>query len=66
MIRDRITSPLIHAVTYDIATQTMAVEFTSGRGRNFSPVPYEIYRSIIHSRFPEKTFRQLVRTRVLV
>ncbi len=65
MIRDRIVSPLIRAVSYDIATQTLFMEFTNGSEQQFSPVSYQMYQSLVHSRFPEKTYHQYLRTHLL-
>jgi hypothetical protein len=65
MIRDRIFSPLIHAVSYDAGMQIMIVEFTDGSLKYHMPVLYDIYRSIVHSRFPEKNYHQLLRAHIL-
>jgi hypothetical protein len=65
MIRDRIFSPHIHAVRYDSGTQTMIVEFTDGSLKYHAPVPVDTYQSVVHSRFPEKTYHHYLRAHVL-
>ena len=66
MIRDKIVSALIRAISYDSGTQTMIVEFTDGSMKYHAPVLYDTYRSVVHSRFPEKTYHQYLRMHVLV
>jgi len=65
MIRDRITSATIRALSYDHITSAVIVEFTAGYRLRHAPVTYTVYHAIASSRFPEKTYRHLVADHVL-
>ena len=65
MIRERIRSATIQAISYDQVTSAVIVEFTAGKRSRHAPVPYSVYHAIASSRFPEKTYRHLIADRVL-
>jgi hypothetical protein len=65
MIRDTLHSATLKAVRYDPVTEELFVEFTAGNVLRYAPVPYRIYRAITSSRFPERTYRHLIRDRAL-
>ncbi len=57
---DHYVSSRIPALGYDVRTQTLAVVFPGGRTVYHSPVPYSVYASIFHAKFPEKIYRDIV------
>jgi hypothetical protein len=65
MIRERITSATIRAISYDHITSAVIVEFAAGYHSRHTPVPYTVYHTIASSRFPEKMYRHLLADRVL-
>jgi hypothetical protein len=61
MIRDKVKSPEILAVSYDTATQTLIIELSDKSILRHSPVSYETYDLLVHSRFPEKIYHRYLR-----
>jgi hypothetical protein len=53
------------AVSSDPAAKELTVESVKGTVFRHAPVPYEIYRVIASSRFPEKIYRHLIADHVL-
>ena len=60
MVWDRYVSHGIRELGYDIMTHTMAVRFADKTTRYHSPVPYPLYASIFHAKFPERLYKQVV------
>lgn len=60
MVWDRYVSHGIRELGYDIGTHTMAVVFADKTTKYHSPVPYPLYSSIFHARFPERLYKQAV------
>ena len=60
MVWDRYVSHGIRELGYDVGTQTMAVVFPGNVTRYHAPVPYPLYASIFHARFPERLYKQTV------
>ena len=65
MIRERLHSAIIRAISFDKMTSAIKVEFTSGAIAVHAPVPYETYHTVASSRFPEKIYRHLLDSNVL-
>lgn len=65
MIRDRIRSAGIRAISYDSPGLVLVVEFTGGSIAKHSQVSYDIYNAIISSRFPEKIYRHFIKEHIL-
>jgi len=65
MIRDRIRSAGISAISYDSSGLKLVVEFTRGSTATHSPVSYDIYHAIVSSRFPEKIYHHFIRDHIL-
>jgi hypothetical protein len=65
MIRERVTSATIRALSYDHIASAVIVEFTAGYRSRHAPVPYTVYQTIVSSRFPEKIYRHLLADHVL-
>jgi len=65
MIRDRIRSAGISAISYDSSGLILVVEFTTGSRSTHSPVSYDIYNAIISSRFPEKVYHHFIKEHIL-
>ena len=57
---DHNVSNRIRDLGYDVTTQTLAVVFPGRRTVYHSPVPYTVYASIFHAKFPEKVYRDIV------
>jgi len=57
---DRHVSSGIRELGYDIETQTLAVVFPGRRTVYHRPVPYSVYASIFHAKFPERLYRETV------
>jgi hypothetical protein len=51
---DRHVSSGIRELGYDVGTETLAVVFPGRRTVYHRPVPYTVYASIFHARFPER------------
>jgi len=64
MVWDRFVSNGIRELGYDVATRTMAVVFSDKTTRYHSPVPYPLYASIFHARFPRRLYRQVVEGKI--
>jgi hypothetical protein len=60
MVWDRYVSNGIRELGYDVTTRTMAVVFADRTRKYHAPVPYPLYASIFHARFPERLYRQTV------
>jgi hypothetical protein len=65
MIRDRIRSAGIRAISYDSTGLVLSVEFSTGSTTHYSPVSYDVYHTIISSRFPEKIYRHFIKEHIL-
>ena len=63
---DRHVSSGIRELGYDVATETLAVVFPGRRTVYHRPVPYTVYASIFHARFPERLYRETVEKAVPV
>ncbi len=57
---DHGVSNRIQDLGYDESTKTLAVVFPGRRAVYHSPVPYTVYTSIFHARFPERMYRDMV------
>jgi hypothetical protein len=66
MIRDRIVSQDIRAVSYDAASCTLCVEFANKSIARHAPVDYAVYSTLVNSRFPKKIYRQSVMNQIPV
>ena len=64
MVWDRYVSSGIRELGYDVATRTMAVVFPGGIRKFHSPVPYPLYASIFHARFPLRLYNEVVADRI--
>jgi hypothetical protein len=60
MVWDRHITRGINELGYDVATRTMAVVFADKTTKYHSPVPYPLYASIFHARFPLRLYKQVV------
>jgi hypothetical protein len=60
MIRERINSATIRAVSFDQTSSTLMVESKDGTVARHGPVNYAVYHAIASSRFPEKIYRHLI------
>jgi hypothetical protein len=63
---DRHISGGIRELGYDTGTQTLAVVFPGRRMVYHRPVPYTVYASIFHARFPEQVYRDIVEKEIPV
>lgn len=64
MVWDRFVSNEIRELGYDIGTRTMAVVFSDKSTKYYSPVPYPLYASIFHARFPLRLYRQIIEGKI--
>lgn len=64
MVWDRYVSHGIRELGYDVGTQTMAVVFPGNITRYHTPVPYQLYSSIFHAKFPERLYRETVEGKI--
>ena len=64
MVWDRFVSTRIRELGYDIATRTLAVVFSDGTKHFHSPVPYDLYATVHHARFPERLYWQMVNGKI--
>ena len=64
MVWDRFVSNDIREIGYDVATRTMAVVFADKTKKYHAPVPYPLYASIFHARFPLRLYRQAVEEKI--
>jgi hypothetical protein len=64
MVWDRYVSSGIRELGYDVETQTMAVVFPGNITRYHSPVPYPLYASIFHARFPLRLYKKVVAEKI--
>ena len=60
MVWDRYVSNGIRELGYDVATRTMAVVFADKTKKYHAPVPYPLYASIFHARFPLRLYKQVI------
>jgi hypothetical protein len=60
MIWDRHITRGINELGYDVATRTMAVVFADNSKKYHSPVPYPLYASIFHAKYPLRLYREVV------
>lgn len=60
MVWDRYVSSGIRELGYDVATRTMAVVFADKTKKFHAPVPYPLYASIFHARFPLRLYKEVV------
>lgn len=60
MIRERIISSTIRAVSFDQSSSTLVVESKEGTVTRHSPVKYDSYHAIVSSRFPDRIYRHLI------
>jgi len=60
MVWDRYVSRGIRELGYDVKTRTMAVVFVDKSMKYHAPVPYPLYASIFHARFPERLYKQVI------
>ncbi len=65
MVWDRFVSNRIRELGYDVKTRTMAVVFADNVRRYHFPVPYSLYASIFHAKFPERLYRDLIEEKIL-
>lgn len=70
MLRQVVTSQIIHSVGYDAATESLEVQFQNGWVYRYDDVPVEIYRGLMsaesHGRFlKRKIVDKFVTTRLL-
>ena len=65
MIRERVISSTIRAVSFDQSSSTLAVESKEGTVTRHSPVKYVSYHAIASSRFPERIYRHLIADHVI-
>lgn len=61
MYRVPVNSSTIAAVGYDRATQTMEIEFRSGRAYAYADVSYRVYRDFMDSRSMGSHFNREIR-----
>ena len=64
MVWDRHITHGINELGYDVATQTMAVVFAGGITKYHSPVPYPLYASIFHAKFPLRLYKEVVEGKI--
>jgi len=64
-VTSRLVSPLLRTAAYDSGVRLLVLEFTDGSRREYRAVAYSTYLALVRSRFPEKTWRQLLRARIL-
>jgi len=64
MVWDRHLTQGISELGYDVTTQTMAVVFADKSTKYHAPVPYPLYASIFHARFPLRLYRQIVEGKI--
>jgi hypothetical protein len=64
MVWDRFVSNEIRELGYDITTRTMAVVFSDKTTKYHAPVPYPLYASIFHARFPKRLYRQVIEGKI--
>jgi len=64
MVWDRHLTHGISELGYDVTTQTMAVVFADKSTKYHAPVPYPLYASIFHARFPLRLYRQIVEGKI--
>ena len=64
MVWDRFVSKGIRELGYDVTTRTMAVVFSDKTTKYHSPVPYPLYASIFHARFPKRLYKQIVEGKI--
>jgi len=64
MVWDRFVSNGIRELGYDVATRTMAVVFSDKTTKYHAPVPYPLYASIFHARFPKRLYKQVVEGKI--
>lgn len=60
MVWDRYVSHGIRELGYDVGTHTMAVVFADKTTKYHAPVPYSLYASIFHAKFPERLYKETV------
>jgi len=60
MVWDRYVSNGIRELGYDVTTRTMAVVFADKTKKYHAPVPYPLYASIFHAKFPLRLYKQVV------
>jgi hypothetical protein len=60
MVWDRHITHGINELGYDVGTQTMAVVFADKTKKFHAPVPYPLYASIFHARFPLRLYKEVV------
>ena len=60
MVWDRYVSNGIRELGYDVETRTMAVVFADKTKKYHAPVPYPLYASIFHAKFPLRLYKQVV------
>ncbi len=60
MVWDRFVSNDIRELGYDVGTRTMAVVFADKTKKFHAPVPYPLYASIVHARFPLRLYKEVV------
>jgi len=63
---DRHVSSEIRELGYDAGTETLAVVFPDGRTVYHSPVPYTLYASIFHAKFPARVYQDSVEKEIPV
>lgn len=56
-------SSVIAALTYDVATNTLDVEFTSGRTYRYWLVPSAAYEALVHAESMGRHFNSEIRDR---
>jgi len=64
MVWDRYVSSSIRELGYDVGTRTMAVVFADQTKKYHSPVPYPLYASIFHAKFPLRIYKQVVAEKI--
>ena len=60
MVWDRHQSRTIRELGYDSKTRTMAVVFADNTRKYHAPVPYQLYASIFHAKYPLRLYKQVV------
>jgi hypothetical protein len=64
MVWDRFVSNDIRELGYDVTTRTMAVVFADKTKKYHAPVPYPLYASIFHARFPLRLYKKVVAEKI--
>lgn len=69
MLREVVTSQIIHSVGYDVTTSTLEVQFRNGWLYHYADVPVDTYRALMaadsHGRFLKRNIvDNFVTTRV--